>query len=222
MAVTGTETVRSLVTSALRKIGVVAMDRDPTAAEIQIGLEQLDRMLKAWQNKRYNLWTVASQTLTLTTAASYDLNPVRPLRIYSARFNNGSIEIPMVPLTRQEYDDLPVKTTTGTPTQFYYDKQREAAKFYVWPVLASASGQTVEITYEREIEDQTDLDAVPDVPGEWYDAVVYNLGVRLMDDFEIEASTQSQRVMMMAKETLDDALGSDVEESVFFAGDYAD
>jgi hypothetical protein len=179
-------------------------------------------MLKAWQNKRYNLWTTASQTLNLTTAASYDLDPVRPIRIYSARLNNGSTETPMVELTRQEYDDLPVKTTTGTPTQFYYDKQREAAKFYVWPVLSSAAGQTVEITYEREIEDQTNLNASPDVPGEWWEAVVYNLAERMLDDFEIEGAITTQRVMKRAKESLDDALGSDVEESVFFAGDHAD
>lgn len=222
MAVTGTYTTQELLTSALRKIGVVGINRAATAAEIDIALKQLDRMLKAWQNKRYNLWTTTSQTLTLTTAASYDLDPIRPLRILSARFNNGSTETPMIELTRQEYDGLPVKTTTGTPTQFYYDKQREAAKFYVWPLLSSAAGQTVEITYEREIEDQTDLSAAPDVPGEWWDAVVYNLGVRLMDDFRIKDSALTQRVLIRAKETLDDALGSDVEESVFFAGDYAD
>lgn len=215
MAVTGTQTVRTIVTDALEKINVVDAESTPEAYEVAKGVRELNRMLKGWQNKGYSLFNYASQTVTLTTAASYTMSPVRPIRLLGVRYNNGSTEIPMTEMTRQEYDDLPVKTTTGTPTQFYYDKQRESALIYIWPVLSAASGQTLEVTYEAEFEDITDEDDVLPLPGEYWDAVVYNLADRLADDFGVDAP----KVMMRAEKLLNEALAADTEGSVFFMGD---
>lgn len=213
MAVTGTKTVRQIVTAALRKAQVTAIDLDPEAAEAEEAREELNRMLKAWQNKRYNLWTKASASLPLTTAASYTLDPIRPLRILTARYTASGVEIPMYELSRQEYDELPQKAATGTPTQFHYDKQREAAKLYVWPLLATASGETIEYTYERELEDIDDLDAVIDVPGEWWDAVVLNLACRMAETFNTPIP---QTTYLRADAELMQALGDDQEASVYF------
>ena len=182
MAVTGTQTVRQICTAALRKAGVTEVGESPEAEIMDAAREELDSMLKAWQSQDL-LSMRASQSLTLTTATSYTLNPVRPLRILSARFKRGGIETPMMEMTRDEYDALPIKTTPGIPTTFYYDRQREAALFYVWPVLAATDGETVEITYEREVTDVDDLNAALDLPAEWYDATVTNLAYRMTGEF---------------------------------------
>lgn len=215
MATTGTYTARDLITDAYRKVGIVAEDEAMTADQAATGVREMNRMLKGWQNKGVNLWAKSSQTLTLTTAASYSLNPVRPIRILSARFTRSGIETPIQEMTRDEYDRLPVKTSTGQPTSFHYDRQREAALFYVWPVLAVASGETVKITYEREFDDQTDLDTVPDVPGEWWDALLYNLADRLQDN---HPGIDNPKVTARAGALLDDALAGDREGSIFFGG----
>lgn len=217
MAVTGTKTVRDLVTSALRKIKVTDIGETPSAEDAAYALEELNNMLKGWQNAGYHLWCVASQSLTLTTSAAHTLSPARPLEILSARFRETATgnEIPMLSMTRQEYDDLPLKTTTGTPTQYYYDRQREAAQFYVWPVLAAVSAQTVEITYTREIEDTTDLDDTVDVPAEWWEVVAYQLAVRLMDAY----GKNLPRVDMMAQKLWDDAGAFDREASIFIGAE---
>lgn len=212
MATTGTYTTRDLVEDALRKIGVVAIDDPMTADESAHALRALDRLMKSWQNREYSLWLNATQTLTLTTSASYTLSPVRPLRILNARLVRSGIETPMQELTREEYDDLPLKSATGVPTTFYYDRQREASLFYVWPVLAAANGETIKIAYEREFEDQTDLTAVPDVPGEWWDAVVYGLAARLADDY----GKNVPNVVARAEEELRLALSADREGSIYF------
>lgn len=211
MAVTGTYTNGDLITDALRKIGVVSEDESATSDQMSNAVRALNRMLKAWQNKGYSLFPVASQTVTLTTATNYTMSPVRPIRIHSVRYNNGSTELPMQELTRQEYDDLPIKTSTGIPTCWYYDKQREAAKLYIWPVMASVTSETLEITYERELEDVTEA-SVADVPGEWWDAVVYGLAARLMDDYSVNA----QNVIGRAEAELAEALAADREGSFYF------
>lgn len=211
MATTDTDTVREVLESALRKIGVVAEDEPMTEDQANAALRAFNRMLKAWQNRGYNLWAVASQSVTLTTAASYTLNPVRPVEILSCRLKRSGFEMPMVRLTREDYDNLPVKTTQGTPTQFYYDRQREAAKLYIWPVLAAAAGETLEITYVREFEDMGINDA-PDIPSEWYDAAVYGLAARLADDFRANPGN----VVARAEEELRLALAGDREGSLWF------
>lgn len=214
MATTDTDTVRELLESAMRKIGVVAEDEAMTADQAMNGLRAFNRMVKAWQNRGYNLWAYASQAVTLTTAAVYTLDPVRPLDIMSCRLKRSGIETPMIRLTRDQYDLLPVKASQGTPTQFYYDRQREAARLYVWPVLAAASGETLEITYIREFEDMG-LDDAPDIPGEWYDAAVYSLAARLADDFRVDPGN----VVARAEEELRLALAGDREGSIWFGNE---
>lgn len=216
MATTGTYTARDFITDAYRKINVVAQDETMDADQADVGLRALDRLLKSWQNRGYLLWSVASQTLTLVEGAAQTLDPVRPLRILSARFQQSSSELPMTEMTRDEYDYLPVKNVVGTPTQFYYDRQRESAVFYIWPT--SNTGGVINITFEREVEDQTSLDAAPDVPGEWWEALVYSLAARLADNYSRDAPYVRQR----AEEELRLALASDREGSVYMGdGQYA-
>jgi hypothetical protein len=216
MAVTGTQTVRDIITDALLdlEVGSIGLDADDTLAAHAV--RALNRLMKSWQlNDDAPAFMKASQSLPLTTAASYTLNPERPVRILSARFKRGGQEIPMIRLTRDEYDNLPVKNTTGTPTQFYYDRQKEDALFYVWPVLASASGETVEITYEREFED-VDINDTIDLPGEWWDVAVLQLASRLVHSYGSEAAKQS--IPMRAEMAMNKALGASVDgESVYFS-----
>lgn len=218
MAVTQTYTNLDICTDALKKIGITAQDEDAEAYDIATAKRALNRMLKAWQNKDIEIWTKAKQSVTLTTAASYTMSPVRPLSVDQVNYKNTSgIETPMIRMTREEYDSLPKKNTTGIPTSYYYDRQREDALIYVWPVMASATTESLEITYTREIED-VNLDNVADLPAEWYDAAVYGLAARLADDYNIN-DARAMRVIQRAEQLKDDALSYDREQSVFFAGE---
>lgn len=217
MAVTGTETVREIVTDALLSIGAGTLGQSPAAEEMAVGIRYLNRLMKKWQGQGHLRGLVASQSLTLTTAASYTLNPIRPARIMNCRYKANNIELPMIELSRQEYDELPTKDTTGVPTQFYYDKQNEAALFYVWPLMAAVTTQTIEITYEREFEDIASANATIDIAYEWYDAVVLNLGASLLNVFP--SPTRTEKVMFDAKEAFDSAVGNDAEDSTYFRGE---
>lgn len=213
MAVTGTSTYRELLTEALRSAGVVAEDEEASSDQIEFARKQANRRLKAWQNSGWSRFLIASQSVALTTAASYTLSPVRPLEIMSVRFKRDGREIPMYEMSRGEYDDLPVKTTTGTPTQFHYDRQREAARLLIWPVLGAANGETLEITYIREIEDVV-LDDPADIPGEAYDAFVLDLGNRL----SMLSGIPNPLLAQMAREAMDDMMAFDRQGSIYFMG----
>lgn len=216
MAVTGTQTVRDIITDAMLDLEVGSIGAQARANLAEHAVRVLNRIMKAWQlDDAAPSFLKASQTLPLTRAASYTLAPKRPVRILSARLKRQGIEIPMIRLTRDEYDTLPVKTTTGLPTQFYYDRQKEAALFYVWPVLAVANRETVEITYEREFEDVGINDNI-DLPGEWWDVAVLQLASRLVHAHGSEAAKAS--IPGRAEMALNKALGAAVDgESVYWA-----
>ena len=216
MAVTATQTVRDIITDAMLDLEVGSIGAQARANLAAHAVRVLNRIMKAWQlDDAAPSFLKASQTLTLTTAASYSLLPERPIRILSARLKRSGIEIPMIRLTRDEYNALPVKTTTGLPTQFYYDRQKEDALFYVWPVLAVANGETVEISYEREFED-VDINDNIDLPGEWWDVAVLQLASRLVHAYGSEAAKAS--IPMRAEMALNKALGAAVDgESVYWA-----
>lgn len=215
MATTEVYTCLEVCTDALRKIGVVAADEAAQADEIETAGRALNRMLKAWQGRGYNLWAVSSESVTATTAIEHSLTEARPLEIQSIRTKRGGIETPMRRMNREEYDLLPQKSVTGIPTQFYFNRQRDAATFLVWPIFASVTTETFEVTYIRELNDVVLTDQV-DVPSEWYDATIYGLAARLLDDYTINNPTIVQR----AEEELRLALAYDREGSIYFCGDH--
>jgi hypothetical protein len=218
MSVTGLYTARDIVTQAFRKVGIGGIGEEVAGEEFEQGLMELDMMLKNWQSRGMCRWLRAVQTVPLTTAASYTLNPVRPMTIDGVRIKVGGIETPLTPMTGEEYDTLPQKTSTGRPSTYFYARQREDARLYVWPVLAAANGETLEVTYTREIADIRSPANNVDLPGEWWEVVVYNLASRLSDTF----SLQNDRVTARAEMMLRDALAFDREASVFFGEAYGD
>jgi hypothetical protein len=200
--------------AALRKIGVIAMDTTATADEIETARAALSRMLKAWQNRGYNLWAVTAEEIDLFDGIEvYSLGAERPLEIQSCRLERSGIETPMTEFNREEYDTLPQKMSEGVPTCWYYDRQRETGDIYVWPVPSVDATYTLQVTYVRETSDVA-LASEADIPSEWYDAVVYGLAARLADDFMVPA----QNVMARAEEELRLALAYDRQGSVYFVG----
>lgn len=214
MAVTATRTANDIVNQACRKAMICAIDENPSNSEAQYARRELDAMLKAWQAQQLLVFTRTAASLALTTAGVYTLDPVRPLRILSARLKRSGIETPMQELTRDEYDELPNKSSTGLPTTFYYDRQREAARFYIWPLLSSASGETIEYTYEREIEDMAALADTMDLPGEWWEAAVYGLAARLYD--AIPVHPRPNMLIARAEQSLRNAQAFEYDGSVYF------
>lgn len=206
-------TNRDICTAALRKIGVAAQGEVLSAQMLDDALDNLGRMLRAWQNKRFNLWTYQTVTVPLTAAAGYIITP-HPFEVHSARIVRNGTAMPMHQMTREEYESLPVKASTGFPTTFYVDRQLGETTVMVWPLLAAALGEAMELTVTRVIETGGANDDV-DIPGEFEDAVVYGLAARLADDYEVPAD----RVMARAADELDQALAFDREGSVWFCGD---
>lgn len=209
-------TTRDVCTYALEELRVIAAGETPTDDDMQAVRKRLTLMLKSWQITGPNLWRQTDGSVALVAStASYTLSP-RPHRVIEARYRDAnSRDLPMVELTRQEYVDLPLKTTTGIPTSYYVNYQRAATTLYVWPVPASVTTETIVYTYQRVFEDADTLENDLDIPQEYLETVGMALAARCLGMFGKKDQDLERRSLMLIAE----ADQSDREPFVRFVPD---
>ena len=135
----------------------------------------------------------------------------RPQRVLSCRRKTfaDDNEIPVNSWSRQEYFNQVNKTSTGTVVNCYYSPQLDNGRMYVWQT-ASSVNDFLRFTFERPLEDILIGDDNLDFPVEWLEAIIYNLAMRLADDYDVPP-TKVQTVSAKAIQFLDDLLGWDEE-----------
>jgi len=209
-------TARQIITFALRKLNVCAQTEDPGADDAETARIELNLMLKEWQKHEW-LWALTEGSVSLVADdADCSLSPV-PYKIISARYRNANgRDIPMTEMSREEYYNLPDKTSNGTPTQFYCDRQRATVTMYVWPVPASVTTETIKYTYYRKFEDVDDLANDIDVRQEHEGLVGYYLARRLGPDFGVAGTQKYAVVATEAERLLSEAMDDDREDFVQF------
>jgi hypothetical protein len=202
----------------MRKIGVLAIGATATADEGAHCMGELELMMKDWALDGPFLFTKRETTQTLVAAtAAYTLSTAKPIRIIEARYRSTATpqnDLPMQPLTRDEYFGYPNKTATGTPTTYYFDPVAANPVLYIWPLLASATTEAVAYTYQRRIEDITSLNNNIDIPQEWLGTCGYALAARLLDDFGI-ADEVGNRILARSEQMMQKAKDFEREEFVF-------
>lgn len=162
-----------------------------------------------------NIFELTGQPYIITDA---DVPMTRPLRILECnRKDSSGNETTINPLTLNEFDNLPNKTSQGTPVNYFYDPTIKNGTFYLWqtPDAATVAEYTIEIVYNAPIEDMDNLDDELDFPQEWYEAVIYGLAYRLAPE---NGLAQSERLMLKqdAIEALDLARDYDAEDGSLY------
>jgi hypothetical protein len=170
--------------------------------------------------------SVTDDTVTITdalTVAASSGNRVyvytnaieRPLRVESARRLNNTIETPMIPLAKADYDYLTNKTNEGPSVQYYYDPQLSTGVLYLWPTPNTVA-DAINITYRRTVEDFDSGANDPDFPQEWLECLGFNLAVRIAGDFGKQVTPTMAAIAGELKENIE---GWDAEEqSIYFGG----
>jgi hypothetical protein len=212
-------TARQVVEFALRKINILPEGQSLTDEMAERARTELEVMLKEWM--RYPaIWRLKEGYVNLVVdTAGFNLTP-RPYRVVDVRYRNASSnDLPMEELTRQEYYDMPLKTSQGTPTSWYFDPQRSTSGLYIWPVMASVTTETLRVTYQRRIEDIDDLDYEIDVEQEHLSTVGFNLAARLADNYGRKGE-HIDRVMARAAALFEQMIDMDRPEVIRFVPEY--
>lgn len=219
-----TVTRDDIIKRALRLIGVLAQGETPTADQVTEAAAALNGLVKAWQADGMPLWAITQKQLTLIAGQStYTVSNPKPLKVYQAWNHNtvSNVDVPMRVLTKQEYNILGNKTSTGNPIQVYFDPRRDDSKLYVFPVPTATEAASNVIQYVCQIPFE-DFDAStdnPDFPQEWYDAITYGLATRLAPEYGVPGA---DRKLLWQEMTIikNDALNFGLEEgSLYFQRD---
>lgn len=209
-------TAREVIEYALRKVNILAKSETADADTAAAAMMELNVLLKGWQ-KYPSLWRLTEASVAPTAAtASISLTAANPYRVLDCRYRNtSSIDLPLRELTRQEYYDLPSKTTAGTPTAWYFDPQLATNTLYLWPVLATVTTETIKFTHQRRIEDIDDLSNDLDITQEHFETVGYNLAARIADDYGRKGEHIS-RIIARAESLKGEMMDADRPEVIRF------
>ncbi len=223
----------SLIAGALRLCGVLSQGETASSTQVTEASEALNMLVKAFAADGMPLWAIKEYSVPLTASTSsyrigtsQTVNTPKPLKVIQAFLHNTStnIDIPMRILTRQEYNVLGNKTSSGSPIQIFYDPQNTYGDLYVFPVPSStdASTFTIRIVYQRPFEDFDAASDEPDFPQEWFEALKYNLADRLAGEYNL--SKEDRAILKQeAKDHKDTALSFGTEEgSIYFTLDKRD
>lgn len=227
MALSGTTdftlTSRQIITRALQLVRVLSIGEDPTNEEADDAIAALNLLLKTWGSNKH-LWLYDEGSVTLTTSTqSYALTGA--YRVTSVRSRINSQDLPLVQLSRSDYYDLPNKSNTGTPINWYFDPLRSTKTLYIWPTASAAlvaTGATLRYTSVKVIEDIDALDNEADVPQEWLEALTYTLSDRLCYAYGATPVPPTQRGFGTMGEQLVAAISVSDQEpvSVYFQPDW--
>ncbi len=225
-----------IIITALRKLGVV--EPGDTSSTIDSNViancaQALNLMIKQWMTEGIKLWTVTELNFTMVSnQTSYTVSPSgsdvtsdKPLRILQAWIRNTSvtpnIDTPLQILSKQEYNTLGSKFSTGTTNSIYLNPgvTSSTVRLFLTPDVATATNYSVYMVVQRPINDINTATDTPDFPNEWMQALVWGLADQLSLEYGLPVNHR-QEVNIRAERYKEQLVGWDVEnESTMFQPD---
>lgn len=152
-----------------------------TGYDARTARRSLNIMFSEWANRGVNLWTVKQGTLTLVSGtATYNsgnglASSMNDILEVALRRNGTDYEVDRI--SRGEYLNVPTKTTTGRPSQFYFNRQT-SPELVLWPTPDNSADELV-YYYITRIEDADALQNTTDVPYRFLPCMIAGLAYYL-------------------------------------------
>lgn len=180
MSISLTKTAGEVVDEALQRVQMIGDGQTASAYQWSVAKSHMNGLLKLLVTQGPSEWRRATQTPTLVADQAYvtcDPRPDRVMRVYYR--NTSGFDLEMQQWNMDDYDRIPVKTSTGRPTIFAVDRQRTSTTIYLWPVPDDTIALgTLRVSYERVPEDVVNTSDIVDVPQEALDIMIDLVGAR--------------------------------------------
>jgi len=215
-------TATDIITEALEICAVLEEGEEPSTNATTTALRSLNNLIKLWSTDN-QIFAQDEYTLDLVAStASYQLDSGNvgyiPNKIRNATLvhSTNDTEIPLKPLTQEEWYALTDKTTEGIPTQYFQKRNPVgvATDLYLWPVPSDT-------TYDLKLWLQypiRDVDAGTDdlwFTQEWYLALSFELAYILSFKYGVQGA-ERDRIKIAADDYYDTASSYDTDGSVYF------
>lgn len=184
-----------IITSALRKLNVIADGQTPSTDNITNGSFALNAIIGEYRGLGMQLWARNEYTFSLTAnvfsytiGVGQTLNTPYPVRLMQAyRVDSSSTSRIELDIQANYNYNLYPSTSGGAPIIINYQPKVNSGVIKLWPVpdASAASTSTITIVYTRPIEYTSASTDTMDFPEEWLNAIVYGLAVRLAPEWGI-------------------------------------
>tara|TARA_E500000318_G_scaffold60_1_gene79 strand:+ start:1731 stop:2393 length:663 start_codon:yes stop_codon:yes gene_type:complete len=144
-----------------------------TGDDLRTAKRSLNLLLADWANRGLNQWTVKQRTFTVAANdGDYALDP-DIIDILSLTVRRSGTDYSLERLSRSDFLNIPNKTTSGRPSQFFLDRQI-TPNLKVWPVPDNSSDVIVYDALTR-IQDADTFTNTMDVPFRFYPCLAAGL-----------------------------------------------
>lgn len=194
-----TYTAGQLIKRALRLLGVLASGEEPEAAEYADSVMAFNQMIDSWSLENLTVfgtvdqvftWPAGEATRTIGTAG--DFVGTCPITLGEGTyFVWEGTSYPLKIINREQYSSIAVKTITTQIPQFIFPNTLvPGAEEMLQMTLYTVPEQDIEIHILSvvpltQVADETEIVYVPTG---YYEAYVYNLALRLADEFGVAPS----------------------------------
>ena len=189
----------TIINAALRQIGI----RQITSTEQDEALEALNNLLRQWSTERLTVFSITEEsfslpsgqiTRTIGTGGNFDTS--RPQIIVDAFIRDtNNYDYPVdVSMSQEEYNCIAAKSTVqGRPRRLFYKSEYPLGKIYF--DLKPENTETLFLFSWKPLTEFSSSITNVALPGEYEEALKYNLAVRLAPEYQI---TPDNIVIQMA------------------------
>lgn len=194
---------RDLLQDVLIDTGAIGARETMSAAQAQVGLRSLNRMMDGWQAKRLMVYAVTEVVATISTASAtigpgMQFNCPTPSAIErGSYFLQGSLTTPLDVWTLEAYNNLTLKGMSGLTDGVYLDRAAGVVRF--WPVPSAAE---FHLQVLARLPKFADLDTVYTLPDGYEEALFQSLRERLPSTFNLPMPADAPRQAAAARRAL--------------------
>jgi|TARA_X000001382_G_scaffold13498_1_gene8757 hypothetical protein len=133
-----------------------------TGYDARTARRSLNLMFADWANRGLNLWTVKQETVSVVSGtATYTLDATYVDLLEVVLRNSSNTDFTLTQMSRNEYLTIPNKTSTGQPSQYFFDRQT-VPTITLWSTPNASF--TLVYYYVRRIQDADSLTNTTDAP----------------------------------------------------------
>jgi hypothetical protein len=110
----------------------------------------------------------------------------RVIDILSMSLRRAGSDTAMWPMSRQEWMDIPIKTTQGRPSRYFADKRQNSVIISLWPIPENST-DTLLMDVMRKFTDAGTAGNNPDIPYYMREAFAAGLAAKLGEKYAPES-----------------------------------
>ena len=158
MATSGTKTFSLNIADTIEEAFELAGLELRTGYDAETARRSLNIMFADWSNRGVNLWTIDQVSLTLTagtnqyTLNAYDVDIVSA--VVRQTISGTTTDLQLNRVGRTEFLNIPDKTSTGRPTQYFLDRATTPV-LNIWPTPDTVATYTLITNRVTRMDDVT-------------------------------------------------------------------